>query len=85
MTLLVTSPVVLSPYVAVAEYCWVTPGATVVFKGAIARDVMEVEPGKNCPQPTAASRSRETEATTGKILGRCTVIIVPPVAEARTG
>ena len=50
-----------------------TPGATVVFRGAIAREVMVFEDGKNCPQP-AASRRRETEATTGKSLGRSTFL-----------
>lgn len=62
VTLLVTSPVLLLPKVAVAVYCWVTPGATIAFDGRTCSAVMEVDDGKNCPQPMKASRQASTRA-----------------------
>jgi hypothetical protein len=58
----VTSPVELLPKVAVAVYCCVTPGATVLLAGSTWSAVMDVEEGKNCPQPTAAKRLRMMKA-----------------------
>jgi len=62
VTLLVTSPVLLSPKVAVAVYCCVTPGATVALDGRTWSAVMDLDDGKNCPQPITASRQKSTKA-----------------------
>jgi hypothetical protein len=75
-TELVTSEVVLLPKVAVAEYCWVTPGATVVFNGAIANEVIVVEEGKNCPQPMEAANTPRTSAVARRYEYLCTKSIV---------
>jgi hypothetical protein len=72
-----TSAVVLLPYVAVAEYCWVTPGATVAFDGATESAVIEFDDGKNCPQPVMAARKVRTNATRRMKRKRCTETILP--------
>lgn len=76
VTLEVTSPVELSPKVAVAEYCWVTPGATVALAGATCSEVMELEDGKNCPHPATAIRIVRTRARGKMSRNRCTGFIL---------
>src|SRR5215831_17085245 len=62
VTLLVTSPVELSPKVAVAVYCCVTAGATVALVGCTRSAVMVFLPGKNWPQLVKIRSGHTTSA-----------------------
>ena len=80
VTVLVASPVVLLPKVAVAVYCWVPFGKTTVFRGDIVSETIWSAGGKNCPHPGRNSNTAiaSEQGTHRRENLRDTSLILPP-------